>query len=213
MAFKTFVDGAVLTASDVNTYLMKQTVIVCTSGTRPSSPVSGMTIYETDTNQLAIYTGAAWEVRNRRRLYIRKTSDESLTSNATLQDDDALTFTVETNSEYELSGMVIYSAGTTEKMKCGFVGPAGATLDWHHLSADSTVTAQSGDAWWGTSTISSVNTLGGSGTANAQSMRPAGILKTVGTSGTFKFQWAQNTSGVNATTVKAGSYLILDKIA
>lgn len=56
MPFKTFVAGAVLTASDVNTYLAKQSVIVCTSTTRPSSPPEGMTIYETDTDRLLVYT-------------------------------------------------------------------------------------------------------------------------------------------------------------
>ena len=58
MAFKTFADAATLPAADLNTYLMKQAVIVCTSGTRPSSPVEGMTIYETDTDSLKIYTTA-----------------------------------------------------------------------------------------------------------------------------------------------------------
>ena len=60
MAFKTFTAGETLTASDVNTYLAKQAVIVCTSGTRPASPVEGMTIYETDTDRLACYDGASW---------------------------------------------------------------------------------------------------------------------------------------------------------
>lgn len=58
MAFKTFTAGAVLTASDVNTYLAKQAVIVCTSTTRPSSPPEGMTIYETDTDKMLVYTSA-----------------------------------------------------------------------------------------------------------------------------------------------------------
>lgn len=56
MAFKTFTAGAVLTASDVNTYLAKQAVVVCTSTTRPSSPPEGMVIYETDTDKLLSYT-------------------------------------------------------------------------------------------------------------------------------------------------------------
>lgn len=60
MAYKTFSEGDVLTASDVNTYLMKQVVIVCTSGTRPFSPVEGMTIYETDTDLLRIHNGSDW---------------------------------------------------------------------------------------------------------------------------------------------------------
>lgn len=58
MAFKTFTAGAVLTASDVNTYLAKQAVVVCTSTTRPSSPPEGMVIYETDTDKVLTYTTA-----------------------------------------------------------------------------------------------------------------------------------------------------------
>lgn len=60
MAFKTFTSGAVLTAAEINTYLMQQSVIVCTSATRPSSPVEGMRIAETDTDLEYIYTGSAW---------------------------------------------------------------------------------------------------------------------------------------------------------
>lgn len=60
MAYKTFVAGDVLTASDVNTYLMRQSVIACTSSTRPASPAEGMTIFETDTDKLRYYDGSAW---------------------------------------------------------------------------------------------------------------------------------------------------------
>lgn len=60
MAFKTFAPG-VLTSSDLNTYFMQQAVITCTSGARPSSPVEGMTIYETDTDRYATWSGSAWE--------------------------------------------------------------------------------------------------------------------------------------------------------
>lgn len=59
MGFKTFVAGDVLTASDVNTYLMKQTVISCTSATRPTA-VTGMLIYETDTGRYQYYNSLAW---------------------------------------------------------------------------------------------------------------------------------------------------------
>lgn len=62
MPFKTFNTGDVLTASDVNTYLAKQAVITCTSGSRPSTPVEGMTIYETDTDRINTWDGSAWRV-------------------------------------------------------------------------------------------------------------------------------------------------------
>jgi hypothetical protein len=61
MPFKTFTAG-VLTSSEVNTYLMQQAIIVCTSTTRPSLPTEGMTIYETDTDTYRTYSGSAWEV-------------------------------------------------------------------------------------------------------------------------------------------------------
>lgn len=59
MPIKTFTPG-VLTASDVNTYLMNQSVITCTSSTRPGSPSEGMTIYETDTDMTRQYNGSSW---------------------------------------------------------------------------------------------------------------------------------------------------------
>jgi hypothetical protein len=59
MPFKSFAPG-VLTSSDVNTFLMQQAVITCTSSTRPASPSEGMTIYETDTDSYAKYDGSNW---------------------------------------------------------------------------------------------------------------------------------------------------------
>jgi len=63
--FKTWSTGDVLTAADVNGYLMKQAVITCTSGTRPASPVDGMLIYETDTKYFRSYDSAntAWQIK------------------------------------------------------------------------------------------------------------------------------------------------------
>jgi len=60
MAFRVFAAGEVLTAANVNDYLAEQAVITCTSGTRPSSPNEGMTVYETDTDAYSTYSGSAW---------------------------------------------------------------------------------------------------------------------------------------------------------
>lgn len=60
MGYHTFTAGEVLTAANVNNFLMNQSVIVCTSSTRPASPVAGMTIFETDTGNLSVYSGSAW---------------------------------------------------------------------------------------------------------------------------------------------------------
>jgi hypothetical protein len=61
---KTFTAGEVLTASDVNTYLMEQSVMVFGGTAARSSaiptPSEGMTTYRTDTQQIESYDGANW---------------------------------------------------------------------------------------------------------------------------------------------------------
>jgi hypothetical protein len=57
---KTFTSGTVLTAADVNNYLMKQAIVTCTSGTRPASPTTGQPIFETDTNLIRVWNGSTW---------------------------------------------------------------------------------------------------------------------------------------------------------
>jgi hypothetical protein len=63
--FKTFSAGEVLLASEVNTYLMQQAVMVFGSSavraTAIPTPSEGMLAYLTDTNNVEKYTGASWE--------------------------------------------------------------------------------------------------------------------------------------------------------
>ena len=62
--FKTFSVGEVLTATNVNTYLMQQAVMVFADAsarsTAISSPSEGMVTYLSDTNTLWYYSGSAW---------------------------------------------------------------------------------------------------------------------------------------------------------
>jgi hypothetical protein len=64
MPRKTFVAGEILTASDVNTNLMDQAVMVfADSSARDSaipSPSEGMIVYLSDTNAVQTYSGSAW---------------------------------------------------------------------------------------------------------------------------------------------------------
>jgi hypothetical protein len=63
--FKTFSAGEVLLASEVNTFLMQQAVMVFGSSavraTAIPSPSEGMLAYLTDTNAVEKYTGSDWE--------------------------------------------------------------------------------------------------------------------------------------------------------
>ena len=63
--YKLFNTGDVLTAAQVNTYLMQQTVMVFASATARNTALSGilaegLCCYLTDTNDFQIYDGSAW---------------------------------------------------------------------------------------------------------------------------------------------------------
>jgi hypothetical protein len=62
--YKTWVDGDILTAADVNTYLMEQAVMVFATATARTTalptPSEGMVSYLADSNVVEVYTGAAW---------------------------------------------------------------------------------------------------------------------------------------------------------
>jgi hypothetical protein len=62
--FKTFAVGEVLTATNVNTYLMQQTVMVFADASARSTaitaPSEGMVTYLSGTNTMWYYDGTAW---------------------------------------------------------------------------------------------------------------------------------------------------------
>ena len=63
--FKTFASGDVLTAADVNTYVMQQQVMVFADATARdaaiTSPTEGMHAYLKDDDKLHYYDGSSWE--------------------------------------------------------------------------------------------------------------------------------------------------------
>lgn len=93
MPYKDFSVGEILTSSDVDTYLMSQVIIRCTSSTRPSSPAQGWHIYETDTNKTLRYNGSSWEELSASPpiAILTKTADQAI-PNATTTD---ITFNAE----------------------------------------------------------------------------------------------------------------------
>jgi hypothetical protein len=62
--FRTFAVGEVLTAVNVNTFLMQQTVMVFADASARStaitSPSEGMVTYLSDSNSFFFYDGSAW---------------------------------------------------------------------------------------------------------------------------------------------------------
>lgn len=66
MPFKTFSNGSVLTANEVNTFMMDQQIMVFDNATARdaalTSPTHGMFVYLRDVNRLAFNNGSTWRL-------------------------------------------------------------------------------------------------------------------------------------------------------
>lgn len=216
MPYTTAVPGTTITSAYANANIRDQVVTPFASASARTSaivsPVDGMLSSLTDSDSLWYYDGTAWVVPN--LLYVRKTSDETVTSSTTLQNDDQLLLPVAANAVYWIEGFVIYTSTATGKIKTGWTGPAGATFQWASDALDQTVTAASAEkVWRSVNTIADSQAWGTAGTGVPVVGMPKGVLITAGTSGNFQFQWAQNTSDGTATTVKIGSILTARRLA
>ncbi len=145
--------------------------------------------------------------------YARKTGDESLASNTTMQNDDHLVVPVVANAVYEVQAFIVYTSGTTGKIKIGWTGPTSATFDWCSNGLEQNVTAASAEkVWRAYNAIGDIQTLGTAGTVVKVTAMPIGLLETFGTAGNLQFRWAQNTSDVTATIVRTNSFLRVKRL-
>ncbi|NJP24469.1 hypothetical protein FLW53_09655 [Microbispora sp. SCL1-1] len=131
MPFKTF-GSATLTASDVQTYLMDQCVIRCTSTSRPPSPSEGWHIYETDTGRRMVYTGGSWRPEGIYERLKVKPETTAISGWFTPVYDAHLRFDLEANSTYWLEGFLMFQqsgetpANNTQWTSLGWTFPDAA---------------------------------------------------------------------------------------
>lgn len=146
--------------------------------------------------------------------YVAKTSDESVTSSTTLQNDDELFIPVVASATYIMTSMIVYRAAATPQIKINWTVPAGGTMLWTPGSLDSAVTAGfNGNINKAIYDLSVAPTLGCGGAAQSIVATPSGVITTSSTAGNLQFQWAQFASNATATVVKAGSWIHLVRVA
>jgi hypothetical protein len=130
-----------------------------------------------------------------------KGSDQSVASSTAVANDSALFFATVNGAVYELEMVLVYGSpagGGTPDLKISF-------------GEDATDRgAVQGTGFSSTSTISTAGVLANTGTTSVWGTDTAnrGLLVRgafVGAGGTFHVLWAQNTSGVNPTIMRAGS--------
>lgn len=132
MAYKVFTNGSPLPASDLNTYLMNQSVMVFANSTARSaaltSPTEGMTTYLEDTNKVEVWTGAAWTDINDNSNAILK-STVTATGDLIVGNGNASV----TRLGIGTNGQVLQSNGTTATWVTPSSGAA--VTDWTLLTA------------------------------------------------------------------------------
>jgi hypothetical protein len=150
-------------------------------------------------------------------LFAYKTADESITSTTTLQDDNELSVAVEASAIYTVDAFLMWSGNETGDIKFGHTFPAG-TMHWGMVGPDdtdagfSTAGTRGNGEWFARQNQSSpTGTIQFAASTAILVGHMSGLLFT-GSAGTFTTQWAQNFSNGTATTVKAGSWLRLDRV-
>lgn len=142
--------------------------------------------------------------RMNRLLVARKTADESVTNNATLQDDDQLQIQAAANSAYRLRLNAVHNSPAAAGLRIGLAGPAGVSFSRVKFEAGPNASLQVGVIAAG----SAPTTSGVTGTAADSPLEMVATVTTT-TAGVIKFQWAQATANATASIIRAGAFLEL----
>lgn len=137
------------------------------------------------------------------------TTDQSITSTTTLQNDNTLFVAVATNASYSVRAHLVFDGPASNAANYTFTGPSGSSADLTSYVTNATGQSSNG-AFGGTSpSVPSVATGGAGANVGADIF---GIFVTGGTAGNFTLQWCQNASSGTATRRRAKSYIELRKI-
>jgi len=148
--------------------------------------------------------------------YVLKGSDESVTSSATLQDDNDLLYALPAIGTY-IFEMWLYAtsaANAAGDLKVALTFPTG-TMRFSALGPDPAIASASvaQGVWFthlGATSGTSAISVGCSTNSNLVLMH--GLFAASAT-GTLRLQWAQDTSNASATTIKAGSHMHIRQVA
>ena len=135
MGYKLFSTGEVLTANNVNSYLMKQTVMVFADSTARTTALSGvlaqgMISYITSTNTLENYNGSAWVVIGDVSLTGTQTlTNKTLSTPREIITISATAATGTVNFDAITQAVLYYTSSASANWILNVRGNSGTTLD------------------------------------------------------------------------------------
>lgn len=150
-------------------------------------------------------------------LYVRKTLDEPISS-TTMQADNELALTMTANAVYTLAGLLIVTGSVdTADINVQFSFPTGSTVQIGGPGAGNaalTGAATGGSAEWiarANQTTSPTQAIPYGTSTSPTGITLTGSVEVGATAGALTLRWAPN--GAGTTTVKAGSWLRLERVS
>lgn len=149
--------------------------------------------------------------------YVHKTADESVTSSTTIQNDNHLLVSVAANTEYEIIVRLAVNGSAAADFKMAWTMPAGCTgqrFSRGPAVSSATSTADTTTRASGlTDNFTTEINYGVFSTGQLSFVEEILYVVTAGTAGVVQLKWAQNASSGTATTVVAGSYIVVRRTA
>ena len=147
---------------------------------------------------------------------VSKSADESVTSSTALQNDNHLFCTIANTGTYVVD-LYLYATSAADAagdMVVGFSFPTG-TLHFDAVGLDASLASGSTGTSVGLGRLSATSgttSINVGLSTSVLSIHMHGILGATAT-GTLQFMWAQLASNANASTVKAGSHMLVRQVA
>jgi hypothetical protein len=148
--------------------------------------------------------------------YVEKTADQSVTSSITLVNDTHLSYAISGAGTFifELFLFAVASADPGGGVRYGFTFPAGTMHYGINVPISSLASGTSGSGdWAATLSATSGVAAGVGGTSTSTTLHRVAGRFAATASGTLQFQWAQASSSANTTTLKAGSFMRVQRVA
>lgn len=219
--YRQWVDGDALLPSDLDDYLMGQTLMRFASDAARAaaitSPVAGMRSYLVDTGLEYIYSGTTWAPL---RFWLKKTASQTVTSSTTLVDDTHITTTLVPGS-FRVELLAHASGGATGdiKMAWAFAGTAtessrtcfGPGLNTTNTEATAAAATTVGVTRASTHFATTEVAYGLDGTNNSAIHEDLFFVVTAG--GILKLQWAQNVSNGTGATLSTATRAYVTRLA
>jgi hypothetical protein len=219
--YRQWADGDALLPSDLDDYLMGQTLMRFASAAARTaaitSPVAGMRSYLADTGLEYIYSGTTWAPM---LSWLKKAANETVTSNATLQDDEHLTTTLVPGT-FRVELFAHGSGGSTGDIKLAwaFAGTAtessrtcfGPGVNTTNTEATAGAATTVGVTRASTHFITTEVSYGLDGTNNSGIHEDLFLVVTSG--GILKLQWSQNVSNGTGATLSSASRMYVTRLA